>query len=164
MHDVRTVYGLVVVGVALFISGIGFIIAGARTMRTAAPGDAPVATPVASIKQIMNGIVMPGATVIYNAVGTTSTAAGVVETAPRNDEEWTAVGNSAAALVESGNLLLLGGRALDNGDWVRITREFIAAGKAALKAAEAKDVDGIFTAGGDINATCDTCHAKYRRP
>ena len=156
-------YWLFVVSVALFVSGIGFIIAGARTTRTAARVDAPITTPVASIKQIMNGIVMPGANVIYNAVGTTSTAAGVVETAPRNDKEWAAVGNSAAALAESGNLLLLGGRALDNGDWVKMTRQFIDAGKVALKAAEAKNVDGIFTAGGDLNASCDTCHAKYQR-
>jgi hypothetical protein len=30
------------VGVALFISGIGFIIAAARTVRTAVPVDAPI--------------------------------------------------------------------------------------------------------------------------
>ena len=163
----RTVYWLFVVSVALFVGGIGFIIAAARTARVTAGRhvevDTPVMTPVASIKQIMNGIVMPGATAIYNAVGTTSTAAGVVETAPRNDKEWAAVGNSAAALAESGNLLLLGGRALDKGDWVKITREFIDASRAALKAAAAKDVDGIFAAGGDLNASCDNCHAKYQR-
>ena len=159
----RTLYWLFAVSVALFISGIGFIIAGARSTRTAVPVDAPVTTPVATIKQIMNGIVMPGANVIYNAVGTTSTASGVVEIAPRNDKEWAAVSNSAAALVESGNLLLLGGRAVDNGDWVKITREFMDAGNAALKAAEARNADGILTAGGDLNSSCDTCHAKYQR-
>jgi hypothetical protein len=160
----RTVHWLFVVSVALFISGIGFIIAGARTMRVAAaPVDSAVTTPVATIKQIMNGIVMPGATVIYNAVGTKITASGVEETAPRNDKEWAAVGNSAAALVESGNLLLLGGRAVDTGDWVKMTREFIDAGKAALRAAETKNADGIFSAGGDLNVSCDTCHEKYQR-
>jgi hypothetical protein len=161
----RNVDWLFVVSVALFISGISFIIAGARTAQVAAGTrvDAPVMTPVASIKQIMNGIVMPGATVIYNAVGSTSTAAGVVETAPRNDKEWAAVGDSAAALVESGNLLLIGGRALDKGDWVKMTREFSDASKAALEAAAAKNADGILMAGGDLNTSCDTCHAKYQR-
>ena len=159
----RTVYGLFAVGAALFISGIGFIIAGARSTRTAVPVDAPATTPVASIKQIMNGIVMPGANVIYNAVGSTSTASGVVEIAPKNDKEWAAVGDSAAALVESGNLLLLGGRAVDKGDWVTTTRAFMDAGKAALEAARAKNVDGILMAGGDLNESCDKCHAKYQR-
>jgi len=159
----RTVYWLFAVSVALFISGIGFIIAAARTTRAAVPVDAPVTTPVASIKQIMNGIVMPGANVIYNAVGSTSTASGVVEIAPKNDKEWAAVGDSAAALVESGNLLLLGGRAVDKGDWVTTTREFIDAGRAALVAAEAKNADGILMAGGDLNSSCDKCHEKYQR-
>ena len=85
----RTVYWLFVVSVALFISGIGFVIAGARTAQAATPlAEAPVTTPVASIKQIMNGIVMPDAYVIYNAVGTKSTAKGVEEIAPQNDGEW----------------------------------------------------------------------------
>jgi hypothetical protein len=161
----RTVYWLFAVSVALFVCGIGFIITAARMTKGSAGTrvDAAVMTPVASIKQIMNGIVMPDATVVYKAVGSTTTAAGVEETAPRNDKEWAAVGNSAAALVESGNLLLLGGRALDKGDWVKMTREFIDASKAALEAAVAKNTDGILAAGGDLNTSCDNCHAKYKR-
>jgi cytochrome c556 len=46
---------------------------------------------------------------------------------------------------------------------VKMTREFIDASKAALKAAEAKNADGILTTGGDLNASCDHCHAKYQR-
>ena len=161
----RTGDWLFVVSVALFISGIGFIIAGARMshVTAGAPVDVPAATPVASIKQIMNAIVLPDATVIYNAVGSTSTAAGVVEVAPKDEKEWAVVGNSAAALVESGNLLLVGPRLVDKGDWVKRTREFIDAAKASLKAAESKDVAGILATGGDLNDTCDRCHEKYQR-
>ncbi len=160
----RTVQWLFVVSAALFIAGIGFVIAGARTARAATPvAEAPVTTPVASIKQIMNGIVMPDAYVIYNAVGTKTSAKGVEEIAPQNDEEWAAIGNGAAALVESGNLLLMGDRAIDKRDWVKMTREFMDQAKLALKAAEAKDKDGIVSAGGDLDTTCDNCHAKYQR-
>ena len=35
----RTVYWLFVVSVALFVSGIGFVIAGGRTVQVAAPAD-----------------------------------------------------------------------------------------------------------------------------
>ena len=160
----RTVYWLFVVSVALFISGIGFVIAGARSAQAATPAvEAPVTTPVASIKQIMNGIVMPDAYVIYNAVGTKTSAKGVEEIAPKNDEEWAVIANAAAAVVESGNLLLMGERAIDKGDWVKMTRAFMDQGKLALKAAEAKDKDGIVAAGGDLDTTCDNCHAKYQR-
>jgi len=92
----RIVHWLFVVSVALFVSGIGFVVAGARTTRLAPAADVPVTTPVASIKQIMNGIVAPAATVVYNAVGTFVSAEGVKEVAPQNDEEWAAVGTSAA--------------------------------------------------------------------
>lgn len=160
----RTLHWLFVVSVALFISGIGFVIAAARTARDAAPVEAaPVTAPVASILQIMNGIVQPNALAVYNAVGTFVNADGVKEVAPQNDDEWTAVGNSAAALVESGNLLLLSGRRVDDEDWVKMTRAYMDASQMALKAAQAKDKEGILAAGSDLNETCDTCHAKYQR-
>jgi len=160
----RTLQWLFVVSVALFISGIGFVIAGARAARDSAPvEETPVTTPVATVVQIMNGIVQPNALTVYNAVGSFITAAGTKEVAPQNDDEWAAVGASAAALVESGNLLLLGSRLIDSGDWVTMTRAFMDAAQVALKAADAKDKDAILNAGSDLNETCDTCHAKYQR-
>jgi hypothetical protein len=163
----RTVYWLFAISVALFISGIGFVIAGARTARAATPAAAaaaPVDTaPVATIKQIMIGITNPAAFVIYEAVGTKSSAAGVEEIAPQNDEEWAKVGSAGAAVVESGNLMLIGNRAIDKGDWVKMTRDMMEQGKAAMKAAEAKDKEKIVEAGGELNTTCDNCHARYQR-
>ncbi|HEY5619840.1 MAG TPA: hypothetical protein VIK60_18000 [Vicinamibacterales bacterium] len=160
----RTVQWLFLVSVALFISGIGFVIAAARTTREApAAVEAPQPEAVASIKQVMDGITMPAATAVYSAVGTIVNAEGVKETAPQNDEEWAALASQAAALVESGNLLLMGNRLVDNSDWVTMTRAMIEKGQSAIKAAEAQDKEGILDAGSAINDTCDTCHAKYQR-
>jgi hypothetical protein len=162
----RTVYWLFAISAALFISGIGFVIAGERTARAATPAAAATAVetaPVATIKQIMIGITNPAAFVIYEAVGTKSSAAGVEEIAPQNDEEWAKVGSAGAAVVESGNLMLMGDRAIDKGDWVKMTRDMMEQGKAAMKAAEAKDKDKIVEAGGELNTTCDNCHARYQR-
>ena len=55
----RIVHWLFVVGVALFVSGVGFIIAGARTPRRAPTAEtfALEVRPVASVKQLMKGIV-----------------------------------------------------------------------------------------------------------
>jgi hypothetical protein len=160
----RSVQWLFVVSVALFISGIAFVVAAGRTTQTAGAAEVVVTTtPIASIRQIMNGIVSPASTVIYGAVGTVVSARGVEETAPKNDEEWAVVGNSAAALAESGNLLLMEGRAVDKGDWVKMTREMIDAADKAVKAAAAKDKEGILAAGSYINMSCDNCHAKYQR-
>lgn len=161
----RTIQWLFVVGVLLFITGIGFVIAGARSARLGTPVEAaaPAAAPVASVRQIMTAITGPAANTVYNSVGTVVSAQGVKETAPQNDEEWTALAATAAALVESGNLMLTPGRAIDNGDWVKMTQDMIEKGKLVIKAAEAKSTEGILASGSDLNVTCDNCHARYLR-
>ena len=161
----RTIQWLFLVSVLLFISGIGFVIAGARDARSAGPAAvaAPAAAPVATIKQIMGSITGPAAAAVYNSVGTVISAEGIKDTAPQNDDEWTALASQAAALVESGNLLLVPGRAIDSGNWVKMTQDFIDKSKLAIKAAEDKSTEGILAAGSEINVTCDNCHATYMR-
>jgi len=159
----RTIHWLFVVSVALFLSGIGFLITGARPAQSAPPVEAPLTTPVADVRQIMNGIVAPAADVVFGAVGTTVTYSGVEDKAPRTDQEWEAVGNSAAALVESGNLLMMGSRTIDKGDWVKLSQALMDSSVVALKAVEAKDAQALLASGEAIYASCNECHQKYQR-
>lgn len=160
----RIVHWLFVLSVALFLCGIGFVVAGARAARAAPMIEAgPVLAPVATVKQIMKGIVGPAANVIFDSVSTTVSFKGIEEVAPRTDEEWERVGNNAAALIESGNLLLMGNRAVDKGDWVKMSQAMIDAGKMALKAAHVKKADDVLAAGEVVNQSCDSCHRKYQR-
>ena len=160
----RTVHWLFVVGVALFVSGIAFVVAGARAARRTPTTQTAVAVvPVASVKQIMKGIVGPAATTVFNSVGTIASASGVEEHAPHTDEEWEEVGNSAAALIESGNLMLIGNRMVDKDDWVKMSQAMIDAGKVTLSAVRAKNADQVFASGEAINESCDNCHHKYQR-
>lgn len=159
----KLIHWLFVISVALFVCGIGFVVTSARTARHTTASTAPVMTPTASIKQIMKGIVGPAALVVYNAVGANITAQGVEEWGPKTPEEWETVANNAAALIEAGNLLLMGNRLVDNGEWVKLTNDLINGGKEALKAAETRSNDGVMASGEPINNSCDTCHEKYRR-
>ena len=160
----RTVHWLFLVSAALFISGIGFIIASGRTSQVeAAAPPAPTVTPVATVKQIMAGIVMPSAAAVWDSVSTIVDAKGVTENQPKSDEEWAAVGARAAALIESANLLLMGSRPVDQADWVKMSNAMADAAQIALKASAAKNPEGILEAGEKINQTCDTCHQKYQR-
>src|SRR5687767_6618947 len=136
----RTVYSLFVVSALLFISAIAFVVAGARTSAQQAPAVAaqPAVAPVASIKHVMRAIVAPAATVIFESVSTTVSAAGIEEKQPRTDDEWDDVASSAAAIVEAGHLLMAEGRAIDRTDWVTMARAMVDAGNEALKSAEAK--------------------------
>jgi hypothetical protein len=162
----RTVHWLFAVSVALFIAGIGFIVAAGRMRQTVAVDEAPAAVairPVASVKQIMQGIVGPASTAVFNSVSTTVTDKGVEEVAPRNDEEWTSVGNQAAALAEAGNLMMIDGRAVDKADWVKMSQAMIDAARQTLKAVDQKSADGLLAAGEPLNASCDGCHQRYMR-
>jgi|SRR5262245_20311371 len=163
----RIVHWLFLVSVALFISGIGFIIASARTSQTAEAAAPPAAAaafpPVASVKQIMAGIVMPSAAAIWDSVSTIVDAKGVQENVPRTDQEWAVVGAHAAALIESANLLTVGNRAVDQADWVKMAKAMADAAQTALQATTDKNPEGILAAGEKINETCDNCHQKYQR-
>jgi hypothetical protein len=44
---------------------------------------------------------------------------------------------------------------------MRAARGLVDAGEAALKAAEAKNVDMVFATGGELYQKCLECHSKY---
>lgn len=160
----RIVHWLFVVSVLFFLTGLGFVIAGARSARAAPVENAAVkTTPVATVKQIMQGIVGPAAVVVFNSVGSTVSAAGTDEHAPHTDAEWEAVGNSAAALAEAGNLLMMDGRAVDRGEWTKMSQAMIDAAEVALKATQAKNAQGVFDTGEILYVSCDNCHRRYQR-
>jgi len=161
----RTIHWLFGISVALFISGIGFVVAGARAEQRAAPAEtaAPAIAPVATVKQLMDGIIQPSATVVFESVGTIVDATGIHEQQPRTDTEWATVGASAASIVEAANLLLVGDRAVDQGEWVKMTRAMADAAMVVVKAVEAKDPQAVLAAGEPLNASCDACHAQYQR-
>ena len=154
---------LFVVSILLFAGGMVFLVAAARASRAAQPAAEVPLTSVATVKQVMNGIVAPAAKTVYDAVGMTIDGPVMKEWAPKTDAEWEAVGNGAAAIVESGNLLLIGSRKVDDHEWVRLTRMMIDGGKEALAAVQAKNADQLLAAGEPINNSCDMCHDKYAR-
>src|SRR5262252_8534438 len=88
--------------------------------------------PVANVKQLMVASVGPSSEVVFDSVGTVVSAAGVEEIAPKNDEEWANVRNHALMLAESGNLLMMNGRAKDQRKWKELSLALIEASTAAF--------------------------------
>lgn len=134
--------------------------------ETPAPIAAPPASTtefneVADVKQLMNWIMEPSADVLWESVGTIITEEGEQNLRPETDEQWTAVRNAAAIVAESANLLLTPTRLRDRDDWVKHSHALTKAAQEAIAAAEAKDVDALFTAGGDIYLVCTECHSQY---
>jgi hypothetical protein len=154
----RPVHWLYLVTVLLFVASVGLFIAG----TSASARIAGEAREVATITQVMEGIVAPSATVIFDSVATIYTAEGVEERQPRTETEWAAVGTAAASLVESGNLLMMGSRMKDKDEWIVRTRAMMDAAAVALKATQSRDVEALFASGESINQSCDSCHVKYQ--
>jgi len=124
----------------------------------------PPATPFQTVldtKQLMSWVLDPQADIVWASVATIVTAEGKQEIAPKTDEEWAAVRNSAALVAEGANLLMLPGRAVNQDDWMQKSRALIDAANVVLKAVEAKDAPAVFTAGSDMYLACSACHAAY---
>jgi len=138
------------------------VLAAAIALSAAGCGaQPPPFRPVADTKLLMQSVVDPNADVIWESVKTIITAQGTEEIKPRTDGEWTAVRNSAVTLAESGNLLMMSPRAKDAGAWMTLSQELIDASQSAVRAAESKNADRLFTVGGDIYEACSHCHQKY---
>jgi hypothetical protein len=129
----------------------------------AAMAQAPTFEPVATVLQIMQGIVAPNSDVVFK----------VATAAPKDDKEWAAVQNSAVTLAEAGNLLLIPGRAAvlrelidsdfkkGNSEWVKDAKALTAASAKAFNAANAKDRKALAMIGDQVEVTCENCHARY---
>jgi len=127
----------------------------------------------------MQGVVYPAANVLFS-VQTEDPAA--LERPPSRDPAmatdplvsvfggWQAIENSALALTEAANLLLVPGRVCSNGvaapitdpTWSMFVEELRDVGLKAYSAAKAKDRDKMIELSDPINDACVHCHRKWR--
>jgi len=108
--------------------------------------------PVSSVLELHDAMINPASDAIFNA--------GVE--APADEAAWTTIRKNAVVLAESGNLLMMPGRARDEGRWMELSWALVEGGRAAMKAAEARKTDGLLAASDRIVETCMACHEPYR--
>jgi len=109
--------------------------------------------PAASVKQLMLDLIHPSSNDILLAI---------YRGGPKDEKDWAAVRRSAVTLAESGNMLMMRGRARDQGEWMKDAKLLVDAGNAAYKAAQAKDGNALAALAGAMDASCTTCHKQYR--
>ena len=145
----------------------------------------------ASVIDLMSGPVDKAADFLWDSVGTESSPSGPVDKLPKNDKEWAAVREQALLLAETSNLLMMEGRVVahpgqklenppgendltpeqslaaikaDRATYLGFARALQATAVSALKATEARDVDALLEAGGQIDEACEACHKKFWYP
>ncbi len=167
----------------------------AQTAKPAAPAvprpasAAPTYKAVATVKEVMDFIVIPSSEFVFNAVGSVQGPNGLEDKKPRNDAEWAEVKKHALLLSEAGNLLMVSGRhiagpkdksnnpgselepaqmealvAKNRAVYTKAARGLIDATALALKAIDAKNPEGLSDAGGEIDAACEACHLTFWYP
>jgi hypothetical protein len=159
--------------------------AAAPQARAAAAGYRPSAT----VKEIMDYLVIPSSEALFNAVSSTQGPNGAEEHKPTTDADWEAVRQRALLLAEAGNLLMVPGRHVASAKdksknpgselepaqmdalvaknpalFAQKAAGIRAAALTALKAIDAKNVEGLSDAGGDIDEACESCHLVYWYP
>src|SRR6185437_9074975 len=120
----------------------------------------PIAAPgrsLLSTKDVMRHIVNPAAEAFWARSGVVDDEKGANDRTPADAANWAISLDSAAQLVEAGNLLQMEGRARDpDGPWMKYSVQLTKAGLAGMAAAQAKDHDKTFDAG---SAIYDACYA-----
>jgi cytochrome c556 len=143
----------------------------------------------ATVKDIMDSMVDPGADNIWDSVETVVSAKGVEEKAPHTDEEWKEVRRHAIMLMEATNLLQIPGRHVakpgekaedpkvelapeqiedminkDRAAWIKYAHALHDATMEAFKAIEEKDAAKLLDVGNGIDEACEKCHLQYWYP
>ena len=117
----------------------------------AALAQAPTFQPVATVAQIMLAVTYPNSDALFY----------IERNPPKTANEWKSLENQALMLAESGNLLMMEGRARDQDEWMKDARLLVEAGAAAVKATRAQDMQAVLDLNAQLVASCTTCHMKY---
>ena len=163
----------VVVALAVAIASV--------SCNKAEPAPTPAAftpQPYANLAQVMRGIPFTFSNIVFDAQATDPGAprkaaevtAGATETFKNVYGGWQEVENSALALAEASNLLMIAGRFCENGKPVPIQEAtyrkaadgLAAAGRAAYKAAQSKNMDAMLEVSETVSVACANCHEPYR--
>ncbi|HEY3091618.1 MAG TPA: hypothetical protein VGJ52_00920 [Vicinamibacterales bacterium] len=107
---------------------------------------------VADAKQLHDILISPASDAVFDASSNP----------PKDEKGWTAARNQALLLAEAGNLLMVGNRVRDNGNWMKMSRALVDAAALAATAAEKKDAQALEAAADPITVACMECHRPYR--
>jgi len=123
----------------------------------------------ANLAQLMRGILYPASNIVFAAqsdnpsdIKPAQPPSSATDLLTSTYGKWQAVENSALAIGEAANLLVLPGRKCSNGrdvpirnkDWSQFVQQLREAGMTAYKAAQTKNTDNIVTAADPLTMAC----------
>ncbi len=150
---------------------------GAGAVFAQVPSPEPAQKPAANLVQLMRGTFYPQSNVVFAAQDTNPADVPHAKDPAMSTDlltsqygKWDAVENSALAIAESADLLLVPGRKCANGldvplknpDWAKFVQQIRDAGIAAYIAAQTKNQDKMTDVADVLTTACKNCHDRYR--
>lgn len=132
----------------------------ARAAASGADDNAPYYLKL-QLKEFMPHVMQYAADGIWKRQGYISDKNGMRSLFPRNEKEWEDAESAARTLAEVTNVLLIPGRRVPDPHWDQAVLEVRKYALEAADAAERKDQDGWFKAGGELDEACDVCHKEF---
>jgi len=128
--------------------------------------DEPEALPFGTMQQLMANEVQPTADIYWASVGSASELIDdkpvFREWQPETDAEWQAVAASAAKMRDLAGTLASPAYAEGRGaGWTDFTDGLRDAATRAEQAAQSKDPEAVFEAGGILYSVCSACHQTF---
>ena len=108
--------------------------------------------PASTMSELMVKIIYPASDAIFY----------ITTREPKTEVEWGDLQGKALAVAESANLLMMPGRARDQDRWMQDAKLMLDAGRAAFRAAKAKDVAALDALNDQLYTSCTSCHQHYR--
>ncbi len=140
------------------------IVIGALLLAATMPPSPPVAArqtdapaglqqPASTMSELMVKIIYPASDAIFY----------ITTREPKTEAEWGDLQGKALAVAESANLLMMPGRARDQDRWMQDAKLMLDAGRAAFRAAKAKDVAALDALNDQLYTSCTSCHRTTDR-
>jgi hypothetical protein len=126
--------------------------AGQPPSPSASPGQELRMQPASTMSELMVKIIYPASDAIFY----------ITTREPKSEAEWVDLQGKALVVAESANLLMMPGRARDQDRWMRDARLMLEAGRAAFRAAKAKDLAALDALNDQLYTSCTSCHQHYR--
>jgi len=129
-----------------------------------ADGDAfssaadPVQLPM---DEFMAHVVQFSAANVWKWQGFVTDASGERDLSPKTDQDWEDAESASLTLAEVTNMLMTADRRVDDPRWDAAVAQVREVALKEAAAAEKKDYDAYFEAGGELDGACESCHVHF---
>lgn len=127
----------------------------ALAFAAALRAEEPVFEPLVTVREAMEKTITPATNTLWGAPD-----------AP-TDEQWLALEEAAVTLLVAANVMAGGGTGPNDAQWAKqaswqaFNRALIEAGKTALAAVRARDLEALRAAGDAVYTPCEGCHLVF---